>query len=153
MAIEYTKFAFLILGLLFSPLQEVEQSEAYFCAININIDDFEIEPVMFESKDKGKRFVFFNVGLAGAREEYFIIEREQAQSLKFKIYNTAGDDFFEIELGEYFQGIDDHTFSWDSEAMKSLQFKNGNAISVYKVGETVYLKTDEFKEILFVIHK
>ena len=73
--------------------------------------------------------------------------------MKFKIYNPSGDDSFEIDLTEYFQGIDENTFDWDSEATKTLQFLNGNTITVYKVGETVYLKTDEFKGMLFVIHK
>ena len=151
MAIEYAKYAFLILGLLFSPVQAEEQSEAYFCAINI--DDFDLEPIMFECRDKGKRFDFYSEGLKAPREVFFIIERDPTQNLKFKIYNPSGDDSLEIDLTEYFQGIDENTFDWDSEATKTLQFLNGNTITVYKVGETVYLKTDEFKGMLFVIHK
>jgi len=149
--VEYTKYAFLILGLLFSPVQAEDQCEAYFCAIDMN--HFDIEPVMFECRDDGKRFVFFIEGLEISREEYYVIERDQTHNLKFKIYNPSGDDFIEIDLAEYFPGLDSNTFTWDSEATKTLQFKNGNAISVYKVGETVYLKTDEFEGMLFVIHK
>jgi hypothetical protein len=148
--VEYTKLVIFILGMIFSPLQEEEVSGVYFDMVRL--DGFIIESYVFEREGTQGRVAVFELNDRGERARLFDIIQNREDRLRFMIDFANGNGSILINLAEYLEGIDEHSFGWAGGSEKTLGFSSGNSIMFRRAGEAVYIKSGEFPDILFCIH-
>jgi hypothetical protein len=145
----YMELAVMILGIMFAPFNGENVEGAYLDAIDTV--SFTIEPLVFNCMDGGMRFEIFTVD-GEELKPMFTILRKDRKSLVFKI--QYADDFIWLDLAESFPQINNEVFKWEGkEGQKTLQFKEGGRVTIHRNGGIIYLKSDQFKEMLFVVHK
>jgi len=149
--VQYTKLAFFVLGILFSPLHEKQGCKAYFDVIHSGT--LAVESFVFECGDREGEYAFYGVGGDGSRSLLFTIVPDKGRELIFRLQNPQNRNFAKIDLAEYFRDIKKSTFSWNGEQQKKLEFSTGNSIIVYKAGTALYLQSKEFPDLIFCIHE
>jgi hypothetical protein len=148
--VNYTKLVVFILSMIFSPLQEKDVPGVHFDVVRLG--GFIVESYVFERQDTPGRVTVFELKDRGERARFFDIIRNREDRLSFMIDFANGHGSIPINLAEYLEGIDEHSFGWDDRIVKTLKFISGNSIVFRKAGQAVYIKSEEFPDILFCVH-
>ncbi|MEJ2663379.1 MAG: hypothetical protein P8107_04920 [Spirochaetia bacterium] len=149
--VQYTKLAFFVLGILFSPLHEKQGCKAYFDVIHSGT--LAVESFVFECGDSEGEYAFYGVGGDGSRSLLFTIVPEQGEGMRFALKSPKNGSSIDIDLTEYVKDIKNSTFIWNGEQRKLLEFSSGNPIIVHKAGTALYLQSKEFPDLIFCIHE